>query len=342
MKRILTTALLTFFLQAGAQTNYKNLVFEGGGIRGIAYAGAIKTLEDEQILSSVERTAGTSSGSIAALMVSLGFNSIEIDSMLRSLPFEQFNDGGGFFIGGIRRLKKSYGWYKGERMEKWIGEMIQTKTGNPDLTFAQLHQLASSNKLFKDIFVTATNITAQRVEIFSHLHSPGFAVKTAVRISCSIPLYFQPVCIDSNGCAIKKRKKGANHPVYVDGGMLANFPISMFDTCKHNHNPLMCDELLYNSQTLGLKLERPEQIEQQKTSPEPAPYNTSSLNNYLNAFMSLMIESANRRNSAAEKGRTVYISTGNISPKVRKMKAAEKELLFENGRTAVAAFLRPH
>ncbi len=335
-----TITCLAFLLQAYGQANYKNLVFEGGGIRGIAYAGAIKALEEKQILPLIERTAGTSSGSIAALMVSLGFTAHEIDSMLHSLPFEQFNDGGGLFIGGIRRLKKSYGWYKGEKMEKWIGSIISMKTRNADLTFAQLHQLTTTNKQFKDFFVTATNITLQRAEIFSHIHTPGFPVKTAVRISCSIPLYFQPVCIDSNGCAIKKIKKGDPADIYIDGGMLANYPISIFDSCVNNKNPLMCNEHIYNNQTLGLKLERPEQIEQQKTSTEPAPYNTSSFNNYLNAFMSMLIESANRKNSAAEKNRTIYISTGNISPKVRKMKSGEKKILFENGYTATISFFR--
>jgi len=53
------------------QSAYKNLVFEGGGIRGLAYAGTIKVLEEKNILSQVEKTAGTSAGAIAALLISL-------------------------------------------------------------------------------------------------------------------------------------------------------------------------------------------------------------------------------------------------------------------------------
>lgn len=325
-------------LQCTAQSNYKNLVFEGGGIRGIAYAGVIQALEEQHVLEGIERTAGTSSGSVAALMVALGYKAGEIDSIMRAVSYETFNDGGGFFIGGIRRLKKSYGWYRGNEIETWIGKLIQVKTGNPNITFEQLHQLRFANKQLKDVFVTGTNITTQKAEIFSYVHTPDFPVKTAVRISCSIPLYFEPVYIDSSGTVVKKRLTGINYNVYADGGVLANFPITIFDSCMKGNNPLMCEELIYNSQTLGLKLDRPEQIEQQKTSGEPAPYNTTTFTNYLNAFVGLMVEAANRRNFHAEKGRTIYISTGNLSAKVRRVTREEKQLLFNNGCTATLEF----
>jgi NTE family protein len=340
MKYFLTLCSMALLLQGEAQNIYKNLVFEGGGIRGIAYAGVIKALEEEQILAGIERTAGTSSGSIAALMVALGFNASEIDSIMRAVSFEQFNDGGGFFIGGIRRLKRSYGWYRGNEIETWIGKLIQLKTGNANLTFAQLHEMKLSHHFYKDVFVTGTNITAQKAEIFSYLHTPHFAVKTAVRISCSIPLYFEPVYIDSTGVVVKKRLPGVNYNVYADGGVLANFPITVFDTCMSGNNSIMCDEPLYNRETLGLKLDRPEQIEQQKTSGEPAPYNTTTFTNYLNAFVGLVIEAANKRNLVAEKGRTIYISTSNLNAKVRRVSKEEKQLLFNNGCTATLNFLR--
>ncbi|MBX9783299.1 MAG: patatin-like phospholipase family protein [Chitinophagaceae bacterium] len=329
---------IAFAFECTAQSNFKNLVFEGGGVRGIAYAGVIQALEDEQALQGIERTAGTSSGSVAALMVALGYTASEIDSIMFAVSYESFNDGGGFFIGGIRRLKKSYGWYRGNEIETWIGKLIESKTGNPNITFEQLHALRLTDKRLKDVFVTGTNITTQKAEIFSYVHTPSFPVKTAVRISCSIPLYFEPVYIDSSGTVVKKRLPGVNYNVYADGGVLANFPISIFDSCVNGTNPLMCEELIYNNQTLGLKLDRPEQIEQQKKSGEPAPYNTTTFTNYLNAFVGLMIEAANRRNFHAEKGRTIYISTANLSAKVRKVSKEEKQLLFNNGCTATLDF----
>jgi len=38
----------------------KNLVFKGGGVLGIAYAGAIEVLEENKILKQVQSVAGTS------------------------------------------------------------------------------------------------------------------------------------------------------------------------------------------------------------------------------------------------------------------------------------------
>ena len=48
----------------------RNLVFKGGGVRGIAYMGALAILEEVEVLKNIKRVAGTSSGAIAATMVS--------------------------------------------------------------------------------------------------------------------------------------------------------------------------------------------------------------------------------------------------------------------------------
>ncbi len=91
---------------------YKNLVLEGGGIPGLAYPGALKGLEEKGIIKNIERVAGTSAGAITALMVSLGYNSYEIDSIIYVLKIQQFNDGKNI-VGKIRRVRKEYGVYKG-------------------------------------------------------------------------------------------------------------------------------------------------------------------------------------------------------------------------------------
>src|SRR5574340_714766 len=80
---------------------YKNLVMEGGGIRGVAYSGALEMLEKKGVLRNIDRVAGSSAGAIASLMVSLGYNSFEIDSILKSVKIQNFNDGK-FFVGKIK------------------------------------------------------------------------------------------------------------------------------------------------------------------------------------------------------------------------------------------------
>jgi NTE family protein len=56
-------------------SQFRNLVFEGGGVKGIAYAGAIEVLEKESILSDIKRVAGTSAGAITAALLASGAKS---------------------------------------------------------------------------------------------------------------------------------------------------------------------------------------------------------------------------------------------------------------------------
>ena len=69
---------------------FRNLVFEGGGVKGIAYAGAMKVLEKEGILENIRRASGTSAGSINAVLFAAGFNSTETLKVLNQLDFNAF------------------------------------------------------------------------------------------------------------------------------------------------------------------------------------------------------------------------------------------------------------
>jgi len=53
-------------------SQFRNLVVEGGGVKGIAYAGAIGVLEDKEILPDIQRVAGTSAGATTAALLALG------------------------------------------------------------------------------------------------------------------------------------------------------------------------------------------------------------------------------------------------------------------------------
>ena len=315
----------------GAQkTVYKNLVFEGGGIRGIAYAGALDELERRNILQHVEQTGGTSVGAIAALLVAVGYNANEIRSIMEDLKVQQFNDGRWIFFGGFYRFFHSYGWYRGERFERWLGNLIKAKTGNADLTFQGLHQLHLTTSTYRELCVTGTNLSAQRTELFSVITHPDMPLKTAVRISMSIPLYFRAVLLDSNFHVIHKPKKGQTYSVMVDGGLAANYPISMFDHDGVN-----------NPATLGLKLERPEQLEGFKNGTEISPYPIRGMGSYVGALYNYIIEGLNRKDSLTnEKDRTIYISTQHIKPKLRAMSRREKDLLYDSGKDAVERFFR--
>ena len=58
--------------------HFHNLVFEGGGVKGIAYVGALEVLEREGILQDIKRVAGTSAGAMMAVMVGLRYTADEV------------------------------------------------------------------------------------------------------------------------------------------------------------------------------------------------------------------------------------------------------------------------
>lgn len=344
MKKLVVLLLLLFPSLCFAQQKYgyKNLVLEGGGVRGLAYAGAFSELENKGILQQLDKVAGTSAGAIAGVMISVGYSTIEIDSIMRSLPLEEFNDGRGGIVGKYRRVRNKFGLYKGEKFELWLQQLIKYKTGDVNLSFSQLHQLHLQNKLFKDFYCTATNLSKQQLDVFSYEHTPGMSIALAVRISGGLPLYFEPILLDDRYHKIETGDTVSFRNYYVDGGIIANYPISIFDTCENSGNPLQCDKLRFNPQTLGIKLERPAQIDSLKNNNgNIPPFVIRSLRDYIHAFNNLMIETLNRKdpNRENEKDRTIYISYGSIRSRVRKMKPVEKEMLFNNGVRAVIDFL---
>lgn len=323
-----------------AQPDYKNLVMEGGGVRGLAYAGALEVLEQKGILENIENVGGSSAGAIAGLLVSMDYSSAEIDSILQQLRIQEFNDGK-FLFGKIKRVKKQFGLYKGDKMQLWLSNLIEIKTGNPDLTFRQLHELHLSNKKFKDLYCTGTNISQQKTAIFSWKTMPDMKLSTAVHISSCIPFYFVPVAIDSAGNQVDPTHDSVACNYFVDGGMLDNYPIAIFDSCKPGAECIAGKNLIYNSQTLGLKLEREDQIKQfEKNNTNIAPYHINNMKEYTSAVMNLMMESLNRKTPHLENeiGRTIYISYGHLSAKPRKMAASEKKLLHDNGKKAAIEF----
>lgn len=342
--KFLLLLLLPVSVYAQPKPIYTNLALEGGGVRGAAYAGAFKVLEEKGILQNIDKVAGSSAGAIAGLMLSIGYNADEIDSILISLPFQEFNDGGGGLYGKYKRIRKKFGIYKGDKFEKWLREMLLSKTGNSEMNFRQLHELKVKDSRYRDLYCTATNISRQRLEVFSYETTPDLSLATAVRISGGIPLYFTPIALDDSLRKIRKGDTISYINYYVDGGMLCNYPVSMFDSCISGGLPLLCDQLIFNSHTLGIKLERPEQIDAfLHGSVQIPPYHPKSLSDYLGAFTNLTMETMARKYPGMENemGRTIYISYGNTHPRIKKMSIANKKTLYENGAKGALQFFSP-
>ncbi|NQY42613.1 MAG: patatin-like phospholipase family protein [Legionellales bacterium] len=66
------------------------LVFEGGGVKGIAYVGALEELEKNKMLSDVQSVAGSSAGGLTAFLLGLGHTCQEIRKIMEEINFEDF------------------------------------------------------------------------------------------------------------------------------------------------------------------------------------------------------------------------------------------------------------
>ena len=342
MKKMVVLLLLPSFCFAQIKYDYKNLVMEGGGVRGLAFAGAISVMEEKGILMKIDNVGGTSAGAIAGMLVSVGYTASEIDSLMFDLNITKLTDGKGGVLGKYRRFKRKYGIYKGKAFEKWLQQLVEHKTGNPLLTFEQLHQLHLSNKQFKDLYCTGTNLSKQQLEIFSYVNTPGMPLALAVRISSGTPLFYEPVALDNQMKKIKKSDTLSYVNYYIDGGMLSNYPINMFDTCEtFSLNPLLCDKVKFNTQTIGIKLERPQQIDSIENNSLKIPsYTINKFSVYLSAFSNLMMETLNRKYPGLEneRGRTIYVSQGNISSQIKNTNQEDKMMLYENGVQSASEF----
>lgn len=327
MKKIFLSFFIFFASGSVFSQPYKNLVFEGAGIRGIAYAGAIRELEENNIIRDIQNVAGTSAGGITALCIALGYNAGEIENIIYSTRFNKFNDGRFIFIGGFYRLIKKYGWYRGKSFTRWTERIIEDKTGDANITFAQLR-----DRGYKNLYLTGVSLNNQKLIVFSHSTYPQMKVKDAVRITMSIPLYFRPVYIDSAGTTVKKPDCIAGYDLMVDGGITANFPIFIFDS-------LGSSARFPNEKTLGLRIDSELQIEYDLKNKGLAPYEVEDFKSYISGFYNYVIENLNRSVlTAPDWDRTISISSGDIGPKVRKLSSAEKDLLISNGAGAVKRY----
>ncbi len=332
MKKYLINLVFIFVLyQTHAQDfSYKNIVFEGAGIRGIAYAGVVKTLEKNNLMDSIKKVGGTSAGAIIAMMISLGYDSQEIQQIIGSTKFQKFNHG----CCGYFRLKKHFGWYRSERFMRFLEKLVEQKTGDKNYSFRQLNE---SNK-YKSLYVTGTCLNKQKTIVFSSKTYPEMRIVDAVRISMSIPLYFEAIFIDERGKVYSKFNKKQNLDIMVDGGILANFPIFIFDDYKKTNDGKTIR--IENPKTLGIRIDSDKQIQNDLKNRELAYVNINNFRDFVQAFYILVLENLNRNNlTDKDWKRTVSISDKNIGPKIKKLSQQQKQSLIESGEEGMKNFL---
>ena len=311
---------------------YRNLVFKGGGVRGIAYMGALEKLDEMNIIEGLERVAGTSSGAIAATLLSFRmpvadtlalFNDLD----LSHIPQKNIRDRYGKILtianpGSYKRLFDNYGWYSSEYFYQWISQVISEKCGrNPRATFRYF-----KNADFRDLYIVASNISRHRPEVFSFESTPDVAVADAVRLSMSIPLYFEALRFDG--------KQFGQGDFYVDGGLFSNYPVEIFDHLEFVHDPKKFWEGL-NWETLGLFLE-PDKDKYANVAEHPKnlwEFVALTGRNYYDSH-----QTSSLRNNIQDEKRTVKINDCGVSSTDFSIQPGSEiyQKLYESGRLAVA------
>jgi NTE family protein len=217
---------------------FRNLVFQGGGIKALAYHGALRVLEAEGILDQIERVAGASAGAAMATLFAMRLDVDEIIELYKTFDYEQItavrSDGmpdrsssPGFLqreleriqnnFASVTRLATKFGWYSSEYGYRWMQKtMAMYCHGNGQATFAQFQEWG-----FRDLYIVVTNLTTHAAEIFSADTTPDVAVVDAVLMSQALPIFFESVQFD--GQVVGQ----GDH--YLDGGLLVNYPLQLFD-----------------------------------------------------------------------------------------------------------------
>ena len=300
---------------------FKNLVFEGGGIKGLAYAGALKVLDEKGITKQIVRVGGTSAGAITACLISLGYTPKDIHNILENTDFERFKDDSPFFIPNIVRILRDYGWFKGDVFKKWIVNIITKKLGK-DVTFKELADMRDSHGT-KELYVITADITKTKEIIFSHEKYPNIRISDAVRMSMSIPLFF--ASIKSFG------------DVFSDGGLYNNYPINLFDDGKYLGRNSKAG---YNKETLGFRVDTTQEIKYAGTM-QSVPYKIDSLGRYVQALIGGLIDISNKTHlSDKDWHRTVYIDAGDISATQFNLTDVQKKELVESGENGTREYFK--
>ncbi|MDQ0208982.1 patatin-like phospholipase family protein [Alkalicoccobacillus murimartini] len=197
-------------------------VFAGGGVKAFAFLGSLGVLEKRGY--EFERVAGTSAGSIVAALLKAGYTSSEMMDILNDIHIESFKDERLSYLPltVIKWLQVYFklGLYKGDALESWIRELLKAKG---IVTFGDL-PAQSLRVVVSDLSKGQMVVLPDDLDKYG-IRAESFSVAKAIRMSCSIPYFFEPV---------KLYDRSGHFSYIVDGGLLSNFPIWLFRDGEKN------------------------------------------------------------------------------------------------------------
>lgn len=189
------------------------IALSGGGIRGIAHAGVLKALEDNDI--HIDIIGGTSAGSLVAALYAMGYSPYYIYILFKRYSSELAQINGGAIISGIGNFMKSKkNIIKGLKSSKNIETIynkIAYKKGIKRVSQIKMPIVIPTVDITNSKEYVITNYIPEQAEDKSQ-YITDITVGKAVCASSSFPGVFMPCEFDRH--------------LFMDGGTLDNVPVT--------------------------------------------------------------------------------------------------------------------
>lgn len=277
----------------------KRLALNGGGVRGFTFLGALKALEDKEIIKfeNIEEFIGTSIGSITSVMISISYSPLELFEYLKDFNISELQDI------RLERLTTFYGIDSGNNIIKFIKELLKKKDISEDITLKELYQLTK-----KKVTIVTTCLTDQETVYLNYETYPDLKVYHAIRLSIGVPLIFT--------CAEYKGKR------YTDGSVSMDYPMRYYDNENRD-----IDE------ALGIAIMRRNIYSQNDT------HEIESIEDFVKSIFNCFMKKINKLEVGNYKDRTIVIDTGEHSSFDFNMSLENKQTLYNLGYSSVLSWI---
>jgi NTE family protein len=300
-----------------------DLVLEGGGVKGIGLVGAISVLEERGY--EFHRVGGTSAGAIVGALVASGLSGPQLQAVMRGVDYRKFEDPNllDHFgrVGEIVSVLVNNGIYKGEYLRRWLGEQLAGIQPKSVRTFADLKLddpggSLPPDKSYKLVVMTSCVSEGRLIRLpwdYDELNANADEqpVADAVRMSMSIPFFYEPFTFEDR--------------VFVDGGMLSNFPVDVFDRT---------DGKAPRWPTFGIKLSaRPNANQAPQRVDDPIELVKAMIGTMMNFHDQMHLD------DPSVVARTIFVDCGQVKATDFDVDEATQDRLYQSGRDAATAFL---
>jgi NTE family protein len=306
-----------------------DLVFEGGGVKGIGLVGAYSVLCDADY--TVHRIAGSSAGAIVGALIAAGMEPKELEIVMRTIDYGRFQDEG--FLDHLGNVGKGMsilfekGIYEGRYLHEWLDGLLTAlgKRTFGDLRIDDPNSSLPPEKAYRLVVMTSDVSRGVLVRLpwdYARygLKADDQLVADAVRASMSIPIFYEPVRFmgrDEGGKEVRS--------FMVDGGMLSNFPIGVFD--RTDGKPPRWP-------TFGIKLSARPHANQERFKVKGTLGLARAMVGTMTNFHDQM-----HIDDPSVLARTMFVDTGAVKATDFDLDELTQDMLFEKGRRGAGKFL---